>query len=97
MKSKLLSYISFLALAASATSCCCRHVRVAHDITPGNLGCEKLDWRYGAGDIRIQTFKILSTLMDRWIVKTNYDVACGKPTIVITAVDNAQTGISLLI
>lgn len=77
--------IALLVLGALSASCC-RHVRVAEDITPGNFSCgEKFDWRYGATDIRIQTSKIMCTLMDRWYCKT----ANGqKPRILISEVDN---------
>jgi hypothetical protein len=75
-------------LTASLTSCACRRVRTAEDITPGNIGCEKLDWRYGAADIRIQTTKLNKQLMDRWLEKTQYDIHQGKPRLVITEIDN---------
>jgi len=67
---------------------CCRTVRTADDITPGNPHCEKLDWQYGASDIRIQTTKITRELMDRWFSTAGWDPSCGKPRIVITQVDN---------
>jgi hypothetical protein len=70
-------------------SSCGRKMRTAEDITPGNRGGEKLDWRYGANDIKIQTCKITSQLMDRWFEKTGYNWADGcKPRIVITQIDN---------
>lgn len=72
----------------SMTSCSYRRVRTAQDITPGNRSCEKLDWRYGAGDIRIQTNKLNRQLMDRWLEKTGYDIHFGKPRLVITEIDN---------
>lgn len=75
----------FLLIACSA---CCRHVRTATDITPGNCTYTKLDWRYGAGDIKIQTSKITAELMNRWYLKTGWDREFGKPRIVITQVDN---------
>lgn len=70
------------------TSCACRHVRTARDITPGNCTSEKLDWRYGAGDIKIQTSKTASELMNRWYAKTNWDRDFGRPRIIVTQVDN---------
>lgn len=73
----------------SLTFGCGRHIRTAQDITPGNCHSEKLDWRYGAGDIRIQTSKLSQELMDRWFVKAGYDhTVCGKPRIIITEIDN---------
>lgn len=87
MKKCMIAAIGLLCLASSATSCC-RNVRTAQDITPGNPRCTKLDWRYGAGDIRIQTTKINSILMDRWFSKTCYNFAYGKPRIIITQIDN---------
>lgn len=85
MNSRLISS-SLLALlfACSASAC---HRGIAEDITPGHYG-EKLDWRYGAADIRIQTTSITSQLMDRWFAKTGFDCRNGKPTIVITEIDN---------
>lgn len=89
MKPRYLFAMSMLAMTLALTSCCCRRVRTAEDITPGNLSCcEKLDWRYGAADIRIQTTKINRQLLDRWFAKTGYDCKAGKPRIVITDVDN---------
>ena len=88
MKHRYLFAMSLLAMTLSLTSCASRRVRTAEDITPGNATCEKLDWRYGAGDIKIQTTKINKQLMDRWFVKTAYDGKAGKPRIVITDVDN---------
>lgn len=73
-------------MLTTATSCY-RSVRTAEDITPGNM-CEKLDWRYGAGDIRIQTTKITRQLFDRWYLKTGYQCESGKPRIIITEIDN---------
>lgn len=81
--------IACLLLAAGLlASCNCRRIRTAEDITPGNISCEKLDWRYGAGDIRIQTTKLNKQLLDRWFAKTNYDIQNGKPRLVITEIDN---------
>lgn len=78
----------FILMMIALISCNCRTVRTAEDITPGNISCEKLDWRYGAGDIRIQTTKLNKQLMDRWLEKTGYDLHCGKPRLVITEIDN---------
>lgn len=72
----------------AATSCSYRNIRTAEDITPGNISCEKLDWRYGAGDIRIQTTKLNKQLIDRWLEKTGYNIHHFKPRIVITEIDN---------
>lgn len=74
--------------AVTLTSCCTYRMRTAQDVTPGNNFCERLDWRYGAGDIQIQTTKITSSLMDRWFVRTNWDCRNGLPRIVITEIDN---------
>lgn len=79
---------TLLASTVGLSSCSCRHFRYAKDITPGNPSCEKLDWRYGAGDIRIQTTKINRQLMDRWFAKTGWDCKSGKPRIIITDIDN---------
>jgi hypothetical protein len=83
--------LSLLALSLTLESCC-RRVRSAQDITPGNSTCEKLDWRYGASDIRIQTTKITRQLMDRWYAKTGWDCQGTKPRIIITEVDNRTDG-----
>lgn len=87
MKPIVYTTMAAIAIAFSSTACC-RHVRTAKDVTPGNCHCTKLDWRYGAGDIRIQTTKINRILMDRWYAKTGYDCRCGKPRIIITQIDN---------
>lgn len=82
--------VLLLALVPLVSSCCCgRGVRVAHDITPGNCLGTRLDWRYGAGDIRIQTYKLCPVLMERWFLKTGYNpyTAC-MPRLIITGVDN---------
>lgn len=84
---RLILQVSLCASLLSLTSCC-RNIRTAQDITPGNYSCEKLDWRYGAGDIKIQTSKLNRQLMDRWFEKTGYDLYFGKPRIVITEIDN---------
>lgn len=47
-----------------------------------------MDWRYGAADIRIQTTKITSYLMDKWFARTHWDCALGKPRLIITGIDN---------
>lgn len=74
---------------ATLTMGCGRCVRTADDVTPGNLSCEKLDWRYGAGDIRIQTTNVCCQLMDRWAVRADPKVPYGdKPSIIITEIDN---------
>lgn len=88
MKFNIKTIITGIVLALGATSCHSRHVRMAQDITPGNCRGTKLDWRYGAGDIRIQTMKINGQLMDRWFAKTCYDIRMGKPRIIITEIDN---------
>jgi len=87
---KVLSYtvLAALTLASTATSCNYRSIRTAQDITPGNYFNEKLDWRYGAGDIRIQTTKINTILMDRWYARTAYNCQYGTPRIIITDIDN---------
>lgn len=79
----------FLALlVAFSSGCCCRSVRTAQDITPGNPRCEKLDYRYGRGDIKIQTTKLLQTLTDRWFMKTVCREGVDKLSLIITEVDN---------
>lgn len=70
------------------SSCYYRHVRVAEDITPGNIVGEKLDGRYGSTDIRIQTTKVLGSLLDRWAVKTSWNPGCPKMRFIITDIDN---------
>lgn len=71
------------------TSCATRTVRSASDITPENCGCERLDWTYGAGDIRIQSRKICGILMDRWHARAGASVHPGtKPKITVAEVDN---------
>lgn len=87
MKKKLIQMTALCAIMMSATGCGCRSVRTAEDITPGNV-CEKLDWRYGAGDIKIQTTKITRQLFDRWYARTDYQCESGKPRIIITEIDN---------
>ncbi len=87
MKSYIQMTLLALIAATSFTSCC-RTVRTATDITPGNCWNEKLDWRYGAGDIRIQTTKITCDLMDRWYYKSGWLLENGKPRIIITEIDN---------
>lgn len=77
----------FLCLLGLMATSCCRHVRTAVDITPGNP-CEQLDWRYGAGDIRIQTTKITRQIFDRWYLKSGYQCTAGKPRVIITEIDN---------
>lgn len=87
MSMKWIKIMTLCSLLLTASSCCCRSIRTAEDITPGNP-CEQLDWRYGAGDIRIQTTKLNRQLMDRWFVKTGYSCEAGKPRIIITNIDN---------
>ena len=87
MKTIHLKLIAICLLVGATTSSCGRSIRTAVDVTPGNC-CEKLDWRYGAADIRIQTTKINRQLMDRWYCKTGYQGECGKPRIIITQIDN---------
>ncbi|MGK5594023.1 MAG: hypothetical protein ACSNEK_01525 [Parachlamydiaceae bacterium] len=70
------------------TGCGCRYIRTAKDVTPGNCPHVKLDWRYGASDMTIQTSKITNELMSRWYSKTDWDLTSGKPRIIITHVDN---------
>ncbi len=76
-------------IALSASSCATRHVRTACDITPGNCGHARLDWRYGANDIRIQTCKLSRQIMDQWFTRTHYKwEQSGRPRLIITEVDN---------
>jgi hypothetical protein len=79
--------MAILSLLLNMTTSCGRSIRTAIDVTPGNA-CEKLDWRYGAADIRIQTSKINRQLMDRWFFKTGYQGEIGKPRMIITQIDN---------
>lgn len=84
----LYSTLFALTLLAS-TSCGYRHVRTAQDITPGNKAASvKLDWRYGSGDIQIQTSKVLGTLMDRWLISTGWICKGERPRIIVTDIDN---------
>jgi len=76
-----------LAIALLAAGCG-RNLRTAEDITPGNEKETHMSWKYGATDIRIQTAKVTKELVDRWFSKTGYDIALGKPRIVVTQVDN---------
>ena len=85
-------------ILSSLTMCfslsCChpmtgRRFPCAEDITPGHNHHTQLDWRYGSGDMRIQTRNVTSYLMDRWYWKTGYKPEAGmKPRIVITEIDN---------
>lgn len=88
MKFKSLVQGALFILSLSLCSCSQRSIRTAQDITPGNPTGERLDWRYGASDIRIQTSKINRQLMDRWFAKTGWDCQKGKPRIIITDIDN---------
>lgn len=83
----MIKKIALCTLLLAATGCG-RYTRTAVDITPGNCHGERLDWRYGAADIRIQTSKLVGALMDRWYCKTGYSGDCGKPRLVITEIDN---------
>jgi hypothetical protein len=76
-----------LALALILSGCG-RDIRTAEDVTPGNAKETCLNWKYGATDIRIQTSKITQELVDRWVARTHYNIANGKPRIIITHVDN---------
>jgi hypothetical protein len=67
---------------------CGRNIRTAEDVTPGNTKETCLNWKYGATDIRIQTGKITKELVDRWVARTKYDIAHGKPRIIVTHIDN---------
>lgn len=87
MKKAILASL-FACTAFTAFSGCGRYIRTAQDVTPGNCFNEKLDYRYGAGDIRIQTYKITSDLMDRWYYKSGWLRENGKPRIIITEIDN---------
>jgi hypothetical protein len=88
MKTKIMIAMTLLGLLNVSTACG-RHIRTARDVTPGNCPATRLDWRYGAGDIRIQTTKINRQLMDRWFAKTGFVWSQGcKPRIIITQVDN---------
>lgn len=91
MKQRSALMLCTLLVLLAALTGCGRNIRTAEDITPGNPRPrgQKMDWRYGASDIRIQTSKLSGILMDRWYAKTNYDfTTCGKPRIVITEIDN---------
>ncbi len=82
-------YLLLCMIVLSLSSCGGRNIRSASDITPNhpNTG-EVLDWRYGANDLKIQTTEILKKLIDRWYEKTQYNNQNGKPSIIITGVDN---------
>ena len=86
MKKSFITAVTLSTLLFTATSCH-RSVRTAVDITPGNPR-EKMDWRYGAADIRIQTSKISRQLMDRWYQRTGYQLCEYRPRIIITQIDN---------
>lgn len=88
MKRAVLILISMTALLGITASCSSRCMRTATDVTPGNCG-EKMDWRYGATDIRIQTTKVTRQLMDRWYSRAAENGVNGcKPRIIITEIDN---------
>lgn len=88
MKSPCFFKLALSAVLLFTTSSCQRGIRTAQDITPGHISCEKLDWRYGAADIRIQTSSITCQLMDRWLHKTGYQFEAGQPRIIIQEIDN---------
>jgi hypothetical protein len=85
---KIINLMLLITVLTGLSSCASRNVRIAEDITPGNLRGQKLDWRYGARDIRIQVSKLNAQLMDRWFAKTGYSIFHGKPRLVITEIDN---------
>ncbi|MDP1835284.1 MAG: hypothetical protein Q8K75_05065 [Chlamydiales bacterium] len=89
MRLMLFTLLATLTLSSCDAGCCYgRRVRTAMDCTPGHCRL-KLDSRYGAADIRIQTRSVACSLMDRWFYQTAYDPKqCGLPRIVITQVDN---------
>lgn len=84
---KKINYLLAALILITLSSCTYRRIPTAMDITPGNP-TRKLGVQYGAFDIRIQTSKINSQLMDRWFAKTGYDCTCIKPRIIIADVDN---------
>lgn len=90
--SRLFSICSLALLAVTAASCCPPHgrcIRTAEDITPGHYRYTKMDWRYGAADIRLQMNNATRVVMDRWYWKTGYLYDDNvKPRIVITTIDN---------
>jgi hypothetical protein len=89
MNSKKIKLIALAAVSIASFSACGRNIRLAKDITPANSYCEKMDWRYGASDIKIQTTNVTKTLMDRWYWKSAKAIqADTKPRIVITEIDN---------
>lgn len=89
MRPKPLLWMGLLALTTLTGCCCHRCVRTATDITPGNPVGQRLDWRYGAADIRIQTTNITQELMDRWVARVkNAGATLVPPRIIITEVDN---------
>lgn len=79
--------ISCILLALSLAGCG-RQIRTAQDITPGNAKENQLSWKYGANDIRIQTTKVTSELVDKWFARTGYARNGQKPRIIITQIDN---------
>lgn len=87
MKSLMIKTILLNTLFISTTSCY-RQVRTAIDITPNHSPCDKLDWRYGAADIRIQTSHLTRQIFDRWELKTGYSCPGVRPRILITEIDN---------
>lgn len=87
-RSTIIAGLTAFTLTTALTSCAGRRMRTAEDITPGNAHCTKMDWRYGAADIRIQTSKVTGMLMDRWYAHTSYDCHICKPRLIITEIDN---------
>ena len=90
MTDKIIRLLILLFICSNSAACH-RSLRTAKDITPANINYEKLDWRYGAQDIRTQTSKLLKQMMDRWFAKTCYNLLQGKPRLVITEINN-KTG-----
>lgn len=81
--------IPLVLTAALAATACGRNIRTAEDITPGHAHETRLDWKYGATDIRIQTTKVTDELMQRWWNIARADLTTkGKARIIITQVDN---------
>ncbi len=70
MKRLIILALGMGSLLSLTTSCASRCVRPAVNITPGSCG-EKMDWRYGATDIRIQTSRVTRQLMDKWYIRAN--------------------------
>ncbi len=76
-------------LSLVALTACGRNIRTAQDVTPGHEKETRLDWKYGAMDIKIQTSQVTNALMNRWWAVAKEDLASkGKARIIITDVDN---------